>query len=1530
MNSELKISIYSHDDDFIDLLYTSEREFDGQCFNPILTVNANGAKTFAFSMPLKVLNAEKTEYIDNVRWQYVTNQYKIRVEREGEKTEEFVLRDYTESHNESDQMMIDVNCMSLAEFELGQTGYNLTFNEQTLYVYPENVDPNDPDAKPVGVETSDIHFWANKIVENTDWDYRVESYYDVDAEIEDNRQIVADDNIYTGPNQFYENDRIIDYTDTNEPIKKDSYDIKERILKAEKSNRWNLSQDLCESFEIWADYEIKYENGKVVSKTIVFKNDVPEDALFSVRYGKNQKNVSRQVDDSQIVTKMYVTPLTNPNTDSGVVAIANNAKNYMKENYILDLSWYLGDERKDVDVKNKQLLPSDLSYTFPAADKITYPALEHAISVDNTKDLIQEYQHQLRCRNTFIERATQRLSEAKEELSELKAQYEFYAADKEAAQEQVSTITDEIALLPKGVQRKENKVVYVYLENGEYIIRFSETGIKYLPNSATFARPVNLTDSNDNPYMEASIVNLGLAIHKVEPITRAILEARLIDGKIGDAQEYASFQLDLEYYPLDFEKKLKEHWLAKVNEAVIQLNLLGKGRDLGDTSGLIYEKEVEVDALKGLILVAQLDKKELTNTIEGMLAPFIREGYWEDSSYTTYMNQADAYTKQFPAESIIKTVAESQQWTKDYWSYKIPNNLIGTVDGKNVYLYDVIDINSLEVMNKSIVTAEYDENFKMYIKGATNAMNGVDYTVEYGYTNTDKQSLDNRGIYINFYDPEDGTIFTQTTDTRMYVRAKARGTDFYIFEDSIPNQHFVNSEGATERMYYASMEQILTIDHEDVILSSIEVLVDGVGLQHINGANASFIPAKYNLIYGTDYYTYKETIDNKVYTKIRLNPTTNVPLMTFGGSAYCSYEIQCNYDVTSKYYYNDALDTMKESSVPQVTYNISIANLCETEHPELNYRNFKPIAGTRVPIYDSELGFDGLLGFINTVSFNLLEPQNTEITISNFKDKFEDLFQKITAATIQLQNKGDYYDYATTITDNTGVINKDLLADTLMQNNLELSLSTNNDVVWNEKGIEITNKVLNENGVYGKIKITSNGIFIADRYDEYGNYKWQTAITPSYINASAMVVGKLDTRQIQIWNSTQTRFLWNANGIYAYGQDSKGNTDFNSYVLYNQDGLQFKQLIERTKTTVFRNKIQNPNFEGDYIQWSTDENATLDISVAEGYNVLISTTQVARQQLAIYHHALDLNKKHKYYFRATVGAANVSTELEHSLVVGLQNFAKTTTYSASEDMVTISGFVTGATIQNLYYVQFNNSEVANNWQFKLTQPLLIDIDETFGEGVTVTLEELDKLPFFVNQYAYADTFNIYKDAVKLDWNGLALDAQDGALKLTSQNGLEVLQPDENSLNESERRLKIQLGKWTEDDKEKYGLRGFDAEKRNIFELSDAGLFLRYGDSNQTIDDIIDSSLSYSVDIISTNGLIFKNGNVNTQLKAIIYKGQIDITNTLPNSAISWQRESGNEQADATWNENHKGYGSILELTNGQIDSQATFTCVVDI
>ena len=71
------------------------------------------------------------------------------------------------------------------------------------------------------------------------------------------------------------------------------------------------------------------------------------------------------------------------------------------------------------------------------------------------------YKKNLRQRNKYINDTAQKLNKAKEEFTDLKTQYEYYLGQRDSALEEVNKIIDEVALIPKGAQFKENKIIII-------------------------------------------------------------------------------------------------------------------------------------------------------------------------------------------------------------------------------------------------------------------------------------------------------------------------------------------------------------------------------------------------------------------------------------------------------------------------------------------------------------------------------------------------------------------------------------------------------------------------------------------------------------------------------------------------------------------------------------------------------------------------------------------------------------------------------------------------------------------------------------------------------------------------------------------------------------------------------------------------------------------------------------------------------------------------------------------------------------
>ena len=98
----------------------------------------------------------------------------------------------------------------------------------------------------------------------------------------------------------------------------------------------------------------------------------------------------------------------------------------------------------------------------------------------------------------------------------------------------------------------------------------------------------------------------------------------------------------------------------------------------------------------------------------------------------------------------------------------------------------------------------------------------------------------------------------------------------------------------------------------------------------------------------------------------------------------------------------------------------------------------------------------------------------------------------------------------------------------------------------------------------------------------------------------------------------------------------------------------------------------------------------------------------------------------------------------------------------------------------------------------------------------------------------------------------------------------------------------------------------------------------------SIVELYDGEDAYSVQIFTSDGNHFINGNISTTLTANVYKGAKEITETIPDNLFCWKRTSLNADGDAVWNEQHTGIGRHLTISDEDIFRRAMFTCEVTI
>jgi len=119
---------------------------------------------------------------------------------------------------------------------------------------------------------------------------------------------------------------------------------KYRTLNAEKSNRFNLIQELSALFELYPIFKTSHDRrGRIIpdSREISFAKEKLKETFLSFRYGLNLKGIERKSSSNEIITKLYVEKVDN---EDAYCSIALAEENPLKDNYLLDFSYYISKE----------------------------------------------------------------------------------------------------------------------------------------------------------------------------------------------------------------------------------------------------------------------------------------------------------------------------------------------------------------------------------------------------------------------------------------------------------------------------------------------------------------------------------------------------------------------------------------------------------------------------------------------------------------------------------------------------------------------------------------------------------------------------------------------------------------------------------------------------------------------------------------------------------------------------------------------------------------------------------------------------------------------------------------------------------------------------------------------------------------------------------------------------------------------------------------------------------------------------------
>ena len=111
-----------------------------------------------------------------------------------------------------------------------------------------------------------------------------------------------------------------------------------------------------------------------------------------------------------------------------------------------------------------------------------------------------------------------------------------------------------------------------------------------------------------------------------------------------------------------------------------------------------------------------------------------------------------------------------------------------------------------------------------------------------------------------------------------------------------------------------------------------------------------------------------------------------------------------------------------------------------------------------------------------------------------------------------------------------------------------------------------------------------------------------------------------------------------------------------------------------------------------------------------------------------------------------------------------------------------------------------------------------------------------------------------------------------------------------------------------------------------------GLNENVSELKQTSDEIsstvssINSKAKYELIITSSNGNIFKNGDIQTILYAVVKSWDDDITASIDPNQLIWTRVSSDTVSDQAWNTSHAGGNKSIVVTRNDVRARATFFC----
>ena len=1036
---------------------------------------------------------------------------------EGEEIIEFVINDVVETHTDG-QLKCEVTAEGLAFQELGKVGYKISLaSKDFIDEYSAWAESDKTTAEP----KNNINYWCNKIFnKNSHWKYSIQmdwSSFDgiittdeVDNDSRENSGLRRTDKIYEEEYiSSWEHIPAIDGNDSLIPRTMENFKEKLRLIDLEKSNIYNLTQDLAKAFGVYCKYKYYYdENYHIIGRECIFYNNFlsEKEGKIDIIYPYSVSKIEREIESADVVTKMFVTPIEDNTSPSGLITIADVAANKTREDYILNF---------------------DYLYKIGTISQEQY-------------DAIEDYNRSMFIKNTEIEPLTLRLAGLRTDLVKYEAQLVTAQNSQILDKEQMDQASTLINSVTKGTgvlhKNLDNPYRGVLLESkevaGKYYIKITQEGVDI---SGEIKYPLKGGEENTSGIYIYYYKTTADALNKelVEYASQLSQnDSKNIEFKLDENGNLISlanielpfdaysknFVLTFAYKPELYYQNIYNTYAKKLAEDEIS------EKEASQKIAQIKEKIKKIEDKYDSLLK---EKQSLVADFENMMGPALREGSWQAENYSDYGSKYN----QIVERNTVNNSHINFYWDEEpFEEEQLLYYYTGAELTKNYY--PCIDI------------SENLSDLKDYLKtisfiypsgiGSIEEQMSIGSEMQFAFIKDNGEIkpvllLTKKTFNLTNEIKEKGYlgVITSTIDGEISIQKIVEGN----------NIKWQNDNESTVIVYPRLKVDSLLLKVSD------EELVIKVGKETLKNYYDYFVLIRE----GNYFITFKEEV------------------MLRGGIIQETFDVSYALSNAALSLYLDALEVSKTNAFPQVSYSLDVSamntNFIKYIYQKLNYI---------VNITDNELKFENVQGYISELELDLDNPWKDNITIQNYKTKFEDLFSTIVASTEQMKTNSFAYSNAANAFGPNGALKPSTIQNAISQVDLTYAFQGGNLTIDEINGIWARSDA-------GVVAIRGGGIFCATQTDNNGNWLWNTGIMPSGINASLITAGQLDTNLIKIYAGNNLRLQLNADGLFAYNKDSFGEADLNQYVVHNSDGLflvQPEKNLEGEKLSSLINKVE--------------------------------------------------------------------------------------------------------------------------------------------------------------------------------------------------------------------------------------------------------------------------------------------------------------------------------------------------------------------